>query len=42
MCVARKRVIVKERPFSKIFKLGIFTEIYSKKGQSTAYGVIDI
>ena len=40
--VAGKRVIVKERPFSKIFKLGIFNKIYSKKGQSTAYGVIDV
>ncbi len=42
MRVARKRIIIKERPFSKIFRSGLFTEIYNKKGQSTAYGVIDL
>ena len=42
MTVARKRIIVKERPFSPLFKNGLFTEVYGKKGQSTAYGVIDV
>ncbi len=40
MRVARKRIIVKERPFSPLFRQEIFTEIHGKKGQSTAYGVI--
>ena len=42
MTVARKRIIVKERPFSPLFKNGLFTAVYGKKGQSTAYGVIDV
>ena len=37
---ARCRVIVKERPFSPVFKNPAFTYVDSKKGQSTAYGVI--
>ena len=37
---ARYRVIVKERPFSPVFKNPAFTYVDSKKGQSTAYGVI--
>lgn len=40
--VARKRIIVKERPFSPLFRNGLFTAVYGKKGQSTAYGVIDV
>lgn len=39
--VARDRVIVKERPFSRLFKSGLFTFIDAKRGQSTAYGVIE-
>lgn len=42
MSVARKRIIVKERPFSPLFQNGLFTAVYGKKGQSTAYGVIDV
>lgn len=38
---AKKRVIVKERPFSSIFRMGIFDTICHKRGQSTAYGVIE-
>ncbi len=38
---ARKRVIVKERPFSQVFRLGCFQHLYYHKGQTTAYGVID-
>ena len=38
--VAAKAVIVKERPFSKIFRAFSFTEIEHKKGQPTAYGII--
>lgn len=40
MKAARSRVIVKERPFSEIFRLGLFDEIHHKRGQTTAYGVI--
>ena len=40
--VVRKRIIVKERPFSHLFRKGIFSKVYSRKGQSTAYGVIDV
>lgn len=40
--MARKRIIVKERPFSPLFRNSLFTEVYAKKGQTTAYGVIDI
>ncbi len=39
---ARKKVIVKERPFSQLFKTGPWTEVFAKKGQTTAYGVIAI
>lgn len=38
---ARKRVIVKERPFSPIFQIRLFRRLYYHKGQTTAYGVID-
>ena len=38
---ARCRVIVKERPFSRIFKNSLFRAVYRRRGQSTAYGVID-
>lgn len=38
--VAAKAVIVKERPFSQIFRTFSFTELEHKKGQPTAYGVI--
>ena len=40
MNVARQKIIVKERPFSPLFRNGLFTEIHGKKGQTTAYGVI--
>lgn len=40
--VARKRIIVKERPFSKLFRELHFSRIYKHPGQSTAYGVIDV
>lgn len=40
--VARKRVILKERPFSKLFRELRFSRIYKHPGQSTAYGVIDV
>lgn len=39
--IAGKRVIVKERPFSEVFRLGLFQHLYYHKGQTTAYGVID-
>lgn len=39
--VAKKRIIVKERPFSSIFKKYKFTYIDSKKGKTVAYGVIE-
>ena len=42
MKVARKKIIVKERPFSPLFRNGLFTEVHGKKGQTTAYGVIDL
>lgn len=42
MRAARARVIVKERPFSLLFKKDFFTRIEAKKGQTTAYGVIDL
>lgn len=42
MQVTRKRIIVKERPFSKVFRLDIFSRIYEHHGQSTAYGVIEL
>lgn len=42
MRVARYRVIVKERPFSVLFKNGLFGEVHHKRGQTTAYGVIDV
>ena len=42
MKVAKKRIIVKERPFSPLFRNGLFTEIHGKKGQTTAYGVINL
>lgn len=38
---AKMRVIVKERPFSKIFRTGLFDTLQHHKGQSTAYGIID-
>lgn len=38
--VAKEIVIVKERPFSPLFRLGIFDEIRHKRGQSVAYGII--
>lgn len=40
MRVARCRVIVKERPFSVVFRNGLFDEVHHKRGQTTAYGVI--
>ncbi len=40
MRAARRLVIVKERPFSPIFKNGPWTKVAGKKGQTTAYGVI--
>ena len=39
---ARRCVIVKERPFSDIFRMGLFHELCFRKGQSTAYGVIHV
>ena len=42
MRAARKKVIVKERPFSALFRKGLFTEIHGKRGQTTAYGVIKL
>lgn len=38
----QKKVIVKERPFSALFRTGLFTEIHGKRGQTTAYGVIKL
>ncbi len=38
--VASRAVIVKERPFSKIFREFPFAETEHKKGQPTAYGVM--
>ena len=38
--VAAKAVIIKERPFSQIFREFLFTEIEHKKGQPTAYGIL--
>ena len=40
--IARKRIIVKERPFPLLFSSGIFSSIHTRKGQTTAYGVIDL
>lgn len=40
--IARKRIIVKERPFSPLFQNSLFSSVHSHKGQSTAYGVIDL
>lgn len=40
--VSSCKVIVKERPFSRIFKSPLFTEIQVHPGQSTAYGVIQV
>ena len=42
MRVARRRIIVKERPFSPLLKNGLFDFVRGKKGQTTAYGVIDL
>lgn len=39
--VARYKVIVKERPFSPLFRNQEFTAVYHH-GQSTAYGVIEV
>lgn len=39
--VCRRKVIVKERPFAGIFSDPIFTDVRMKRGQSTAYGVIE-
>lgn len=39
--VCRRKVIVKERPFAGIFRDPIFTDVRMKRGQSTAYGVIE-
>jgi hypothetical protein len=39
---ARRRVIVKERPFSSLFKNPLFQTVHRRRGQSTAYGVIDL
>jgi 16S rRNA (guanine1516-N2)-methyltransferase len=39
--VAAYQVIVKERPFSCLFRTGLFSRVETKKGQSTAYGVIE-
>ncbi len=41
MRVAKYRVIVKERPFSVVFRNGLFDEVHHKRGQTTAYGVIN-
>ena len=38
---AGKRVIVKERPFSALFRCGLFTAADARRGQTVAYGVID-
>lgn len=38
---AKKRVIVKERPFSKIFRTGLFDALQHHRGQSTAYGIMN-
>ena len=40
MRAAKRKVIVKERPFSIVFKSPLFTEIHARKGQTTAYGEI--
>ena len=40
--IAGKRIIVKERPFSPLFQNHLFSSVHSHKGQSTAYGVIDL
>ncbi len=42
MRAARRMVIVKERPFSPLFQAGPWTRVYGKKGQTTAFGVIDV
>lgn len=39
---AKQMVIVKERPFSSLFRLPIFNFIDSRRGQTTAYGVIKV
>lgn len=38
---ARLRVIVKERPFSELFRSGLFQRVYRRRGQTVAYGVMD-
>lgn len=38
---AGKRVIVKERPFSALFRCGLFIAADARRGQTVAYGVID-
>lgn len=40
--IARKRIIVKERPFSILFSSRLFSFVHARKGQTTAYGVIDV
>lgn len=39
---ADMRIIVKERPFSRLFSTGFFRFVDRRRGQSTAYGVIDV
>lgn len=39
---AAMRIIVKERPFSRLFSTGLFHFVDRRKGQSTAYGVMDV
>ena len=39
---AGMRIIVKERPFSSLFSTGLFRFVDRRRGQSTAYGVIDV
>lgn len=41
MRAARLRVIVKERPFSEVFRNGLFQEVHRRRGQTIAYGVIE-
>lgn len=42
MKVARKQIIIKERPFSRLFKQMPWIALHHTRGQTTAYGVIDL
>lgn len=42
MRAAARRVIVKERPFSALFRSPLFSRIDGKRGQTVAYGVIEL